>query len=86
MYNDSLVECPECREVATVTTSNFSAIIDCECGIIELDTMVEEDRLYPVYQQVFGTFAMGLYDDDPIKRNGSLKSIQHLKPFQRIGL
>ena len=79
-------ECPKCSEIQILTFNSLNIIAECSCGIKVLDTMIEEDRLYPVYQQVFGTFAMGLYDDDPIKRNGSLKSIQHLKPFQRIGL
>jgi len=74
-----LIDCPDCKELAIVTTSTFSAIISCECGILEIDTMIEEDRLYPVYQQVFGTFAMTKYDDNPMKRLGSLKSIRHKK-------
>ena len=77
MCDKTLIECPECREMATVTSSSFSATISCECGILEIDTMIEEDRLYPVYQQVFGTFAMNIVDDDPVKRFGSLKSLQH---------
>ena len=43
------VECPQCKEVACVTKNSFTTTIDCKCGIIEMDTMVEEDRLFNVY-------------------------------------
>ena len=43
MCDKTLIECPECREMATVTSSSFSATISCECGILEIDSMVEED-------------------------------------------
>ena len=77
MFNEDLIECPQCNEVAVVVSSNFKATINCRCGILEVDTMIEEDRLFPVYQQVFGTFAMNRSDDEPMKRLGSLSSLKY---------
>ena len=76
MYEE-LTECPDCKELATIVSSNFNASISCGCGVVEVETMVEEDRLYPVYQQVFGSFAMTVFDDSPIKHYGRLKSLKH---------
>ena len=72
-------DCDVCSEVQVVTFSSSNVITECGCGINVLDTMLEEDRLYPVYQQVFGVFAMNRYDDSPIKYERSLKSINHNK-------
>ena len=75
-------DCNVCSEVQVLTFSSLNVISECGCGVKVLDTMVEEDRLYPVYQQVFGTFAMGRRDNDPIKTMGSLKSITHNKKYK----
>tara|TARA_R100000234_G_scaffold36847_1_gene21841 strand:+ start:12954 stop:13199 length:246 start_codon:yes stop_codon:yes gene_type:complete len=76
MYEE-LTECPDCKELATITNSSFNASINCGCGVVEIETMIEEDRLYPVYQQVFGSFIMTKYEDSRIKHSGRLKSLKH---------
>ena len=76
MYEE-LTECPDCKELATISNSGLNASISCGCGVVNVETMVEEDRLYPVYQQVFGTFSMSMFDDSPIKHYGRLKSLKH---------
>ena len=70
-------DCNSCGEVQVSTESSFNVITECGCGTNVEDVMVEEDRLYPVYQQVFGTFAMTVFDDSPIKHYGRLKSLKH---------
>ena len=41
-------DCDVCSEVQVVTFSSSNVITECGCGINVLDTMLEEDRLYPV--------------------------------------
>ena len=45
----TFVECPQCKEVACVTKSSFITTIDCECGVLKVDTMIEGDRHYETY-------------------------------------
>ena len=61
------VECPECKEVASVTKNSFTTTIDCKCGTVEMDTMVEEDRLYHVYDNFmdkYGDTMSPVFTDD----------------------
>ena len=75
--SNELTECPDCKELAIVISAGFNTSISCDCGVIEVETMIEEDRLYPVYQQLFGSFTMTKFDDNPIKHTGRLKSLKH---------
>ena len=50
------VECPQCKEVACVTKSSFTTTIDCKCGTVEMDTMIEGDRHYPVYNNFMSKY------------------------------
>jgi len=50
------VECPQCKEVASVSKNSLTTTIDCECGTIEMDTMVEEDRFYNTYSRFMNQY------------------------------
>ena len=45
----SFIECPKCKELASIQKSSMTTVIHCKCSTVELDTMVEEDRHYHMY-------------------------------------
>ena len=57
-------DCDECGEVKTSTESSINIVTECGCGVNVIDNMVEEDRLYPVYQQIFGTWDIVTVDKE----------------------
>ena len=69
-------DCNVCGEVKTATESSINIIVECGCGVSHEDIMVEEDRLYPVYQQILGQWEMVSIDKDrdnhPLTRNGRI--------------
>lgn len=51
-----LVECPQCKEVASVIKNSFTTTIDCKCGIISMDTMIEQDNHFVVYERFMSQY------------------------------
>ena len=57
-------DCDECGEVKTSTESSINIVTECGCGVNVIDILIEEDRLYPVYQQIFGTWDIVTVDKE----------------------
>ena len=43
------VECPSCKELASIHKNSITTTVHCKCGVIEMETQVEEDRHYVIY-------------------------------------
>tara|TARA_R110000824_G_scaffold213650_3_gene399893 strand:- start:4673 stop:4885 length:213 start_codon:yes stop_codon:yes gene_type:complete len=49
-------ECPTCKSLATFTYSSSKVVIDCDCGVITTDIMIEEDLHYVVYERFMSQY------------------------------
>ena len=59
--------CPSCKSLATFTFNSSTCIIDCECGVIEIDVMNEEDIGFVVYERFMAQYRV--IDGKSIFRN-----------------
>tara|TARA_R100000458_G_C8235135_1_gene215710 strand:- start:170 stop:391 length:222 start_codon:yes stop_codon:yes gene_type:complete len=48
--------CPHCKSLATFTFSTSTCVIDCECGVIEVDIMTEDDLGFVVYERFMSQY------------------------------
>ncbi len=48
--------CPSCKSLATFTFSSSICVIDCECGVIEVDIMTEDDLGFVVYERFMAQY------------------------------
>ena len=48
--------CPHCKEAAVFTFTSFTTTIDCECGVIEVDTMTPVEEHYVIYDRFIGQY------------------------------
>ena len=44
-------ECPNCKSLAVFTYTSNTVTIDCDCGVVTADIMLEEDQHYVVYER-----------------------------------
>ena len=60
------VECPSCKELASIHKNSITTTVHCKCGVIEMETQVEEDRHYVIYNNFldkYGDTVSPVYTD-----------------------
>ena len=56
MLDVEVRECPECKELATFTFGSSNVVIDCGCGSVTVDTMIEQDTYYVIYERFMAQY------------------------------